>query len=185
MTPVTAGLIVLTVAVVLLAAAGAGLLRKVRELELAVYRGVGLHFAEPRLAQGGPSVTTPGRVAVVAKLTRHCPVCVEVMQAMVASAQADPDTLEYVVLGDDPELASKAQPGLTVITDPAVWRAVQVPFVPALLIVDQHGIAVDSMPAGSGQAVADIVERALKVRIAGAAVPNGAKSVGAGKVRSS
>jgi len=180
MTPVTAGLIVLTVAVVLLAAAGAGLLRKVRELELAVYRGVGLHFAGPQLGQDGPSVTTPGRVAVVAKLTRHCPVCVEVMQAMVASAQADPDTLEYIVVGDDPELGRESPAGLTVITDAAVWRTVQVPFVPALLIVNQHGIAVDSMPAGSGQAVADIVERAMRLRVADAPHQPGPK-VGAGR----
>ncbi|HZM80909.1 MAG TPA: hypothetical protein VFC19_34735 [Candidatus Limnocylindrales bacterium] len=181
MAPVTAALIVLTLAVVLLAAAGAGLLRKVRELELAVYRGVGLKFAGPQLGQDGPRVTTPGRVAVVAKLTRHCPVCAEVMQAMGTSAQADPDTLEYVVVGDDPELGRDAPAGLTVITDPAVWRTVQVPFVPALLIVDQHGTAVDSMPAGSGQAVADIVKRAMKLRVVDAPTPNETQSVGAGR----
>lgn len=163
MTPVTAALIVLTAAVVLLAAGGAGLLRKVRELELAVYRGVGLNFAGPQLGHEGARITTPGRVAVVAKLTRHCPVCADVMRAMGDSAREHPDTLEYVVVGDDPELGQDSPAGLTVITDPAVWRAVQVPFVPALLIVDQHGIAVDSMPAGSGDAVAEMVERAMKL----------------------
>jgi thiol-disulfide isomerase/thioredoxin len=177
MTPVTAALIVLTVAVVLLAAAGAGLLRKVRELELAVYRGVGLRFTVPQLAHDAPRVTTPGRVAVVAKLTRHCPVCVEVMQAMEKSAKEHAGALEYVVVGDDPEIGREPPPGLTVITDLAVWRAVQVPFVPALLIVDGQGIAVDSLPAGSGEAVADIVERALKLRVDDAPTPDGTESV--------
>lgn len=162
MSPVNAALIVLMVAVLLLAAAGAGLLRRVRELELAVYRGVGLRFTGAQPVKG-VSVATPGRVALVAKLTRQCPVCAEVLQAMAQSAQADPGTLEYVVVSDDPELGRKAPAGLTVITDPAVWRAVQVPYVPALMIVDQHGIAVDTAPAGSGEVVAEMAQRATKV----------------------
>jgi hypothetical protein len=42
-----------------------------------------------------------------------------------------------------------------------VWRAVEVPFVPALLVVDQHGIVVETTPAGSGDVVADVVRRAV------------------------
>jgi hypothetical protein len=182
--PVTAALIVLSVVVVLLAAAGAGLLRRVRELELAVYRGVGIRFSGTQLPRAGVTVTSPGRVAVVAKLTRQCPVCAEVLRAIGESAAAGPEELEYVVVSDDPDLTRDAPAGLTVITDPAVWRAVQVPFVPALLIVDPHGVVVDSVPAGSGEVVADVVARAAKVRTDSPG-SNEARSVEARKVRAS
>jgi hypothetical protein len=169
--PLTAAVVVLAVLVLLLAAAGAGLLRRIRELELTVYRGVGLRFAGPPAPGPGSPVTTPGRVAVVAKLNRRCAVCAEVLAALgerAGAASAGNGTVadgtgpgpELIVLSDDPELAGRAPAGVRVIADPAVWRAVDVPFLPALLIVDQHGIVVDTHPAGSGAVVAEAVRQA-------------------------
>lgn len=152
-------MIVLTVLVLLIAAAGAGLLRRVRELELAVYRGVGLRFAASGTGQQSLSIATPGSVTVVAKLTRQCPVCAQVLAAMVDNARSAEGPLEFVVLSDDPELPAQTMDRLRVITDPVVWRAVDVPFVPALLVVDEHGTVVNTTPAASGQAVTDLVRR--------------------------
>jgi hypothetical protein len=154
--PLTAAVVVLTVAVLLLGAAGAGLLRRIRELELAVYRGVGLRFATA--AQQDIALTTPGRTAVVAKVNRHCPVCAEVIRALGDSAGTA--AVELVVVSDDPRLADRAPDGVRVLTDPAVWRAVEVPYVPALLVVDRRGIVVQTTPAGSGDVVARVIRRA-------------------------
>lgn len=159
MAPTTAALIVLCVLVLLLVAAGAGLLRRVRELELAVYRGVGLRFAGTGAEQQSLSITTPGRVTVVAKVTRQCPVCAQVLAAMVDAAQSMDGALDFVVLSDDQKLPVQATDRLRVITDPTTWRAVDVPFVPALLVVDEQGIVVNTTPAGSGEAVTDLVRR--------------------------
>jgi hypothetical protein len=154
--PLTAAVVVLSVVVLLLAAAGAGMLRRIRELELAVYRGVGLRFAEA--AQPTTALTAPGGVAVVVKVNRRCPVCAEVLRALGECAGTE--SVELVVVSDDPELADRAPAGVRVITDPAVWRGVDVPYVPALLIVDQHGIVVQTVPAGSGEVVAQTVRHA-------------------------
>ncbi len=163
MNPLVAAVIVLAVVVVLLGAAGAGMLRRIRELELAVYRGVGFRLATAQARESRLELTTPGRVGVVAKLTRRCPVCADVLQELGKSTTAASE-LEFVVVSDDPELAGRAPAGVKVITDPAAWRAVDVPFAPALLIVDEHGVVVDSIPAGGGHVVADVVARASAMR---------------------
>jgi hypothetical protein len=161
MEPLTAAVIVLAVLVLLLAAAGAGLLRRIRELELSVYRGIGLHLTGPASTQAGGAVAVPGAVTVVAKVNRRCPVCAEVLRVLGERAAAGLRGVELVVVTDDPQLAERVPAGLRVISDPAVWRAVEVPFVPALLVVDQHGIVVETTPAGSGDVVADVVRRAV------------------------
>lgn len=160
MSPTTAAILVLAVVVVLLAAAGAGLLRRVRELELAVYRGVGLRFASPQTRGPAAAITVPGRVSVVAKLTSRCPVCADVLRGLGEGAAAAGGAVDLIAVSDDPDLPGKAPAGIGVIADPAVWRSVEVPYVPALLVVDEHGVVVENLPAGSGDVVADVIVRA-------------------------
>jgi hypothetical protein len=160
MSPSTAAILILTVVVLLLAAAGAGMLRRIRELELAVYRGVGIRFASSPGRAPAPAITTPGRVSVLAKLTGRCPVCADVLRGLGDSAAASDGTIDLIAVSDDADLPGKAPAGVTAIADPAVWRSVEVPYVPALLIVDEHGVVVENIPAGSGDVVADVVARA-------------------------
>lgn len=172
MEPTTAAIVVLAVLMLLVISAGAGLYRRVRELELATYKGVGLKFGATSGADGVPSIAVAGRRTVVVKVTRRCPACDEVLAAIRRVAPSYENELQFVVLTDEadhPDLASNLPERVRVISDPGAWRAVGVPYVPALLIVDEQGTVVHTTPAGSATVVEDCVRRAaVRGREAGA-----------------
>ncbi|MEU1723016.1 hypothetical protein ACNF49_38040 [Actinomadura sp. ATCC 39365] len=166
MEPLTAVVIILAVLVALLFAAGAGLYRRVRELELATYNGVGVRFAG---AAAGPEaqangLAVPGATTMVIKVNRRCPICDDVLLAAAGMAADLPSDLSFTVLSDDPGFDKSLPGSIRVIKDPAIWRAASVPYSPALLVVDENGVVVFTAPVGSGEALTEIVERAVANR---------------------
>ncbi|GIH95694.1 hypothetical protein ACFFMN_01490 [Planobispora siamensis] len=155
MEPTTAALVILFVLVALLAAAGAGLFRRVRELELATYNGVGVQLPPESL-----SIRRAGATTLVAKINRRCPICDDVVEAIAKLAPELPGDVDFAVVSDDPAFDKALPENVRVITDAKVWNSINVPYTPALLVVDEHGTVVFTTPAGSGEAVATLVERA-------------------------
>lgn len=163
MEPLTAVVIILAVLVALLFAAGAGLYRRVRELELATYNGVGVRFAAGSDTQAN-ALAVPGGTTMVIKVNRRCQICDEVLLAAAGMAASLPPDLSFSVLSDDPGFDKSLPGSIRVIKDPAIWRAASVPYSPALLVVDENGIVVFTAPVGSGEALTEIVERAVATR---------------------
>ncbi|WP_214324472.1 hypothetical protein [Nonomuraea sediminis] len=163
MDPLTAVVIVLAILVLLLFAAGAGLYRRVRELELATYSGVGLRLAPEPGAQAS-ALAVPGGTSMVIKVNRRCPVCDDVLVAAGRLAATLPSDMSFAVLSDDPGFDKPLPDTIRVIKDPALWRAAGVPYTPALLVVDDKGVVGFTSPVGSGEALTEIVERAVANR---------------------
>ncbi|WP_433346216.1 hypothetical protein ACQP25_26450 [Microtetraspora malaysiensis] len=164
MDPTSAAVIVLAILVALLFAAGAGLYRRVRELELATYNGVGVRFGAGQDEQARSAITTPGGTTLVVKINRQCPVCEEVLLAVGKLAPGLPADYSFAVVSDDPGFDKSLPAEVRVIKDPAIWRSVTVPYTPALLVVDADGLVVFTSPLGSGDALVDVVERAVARR---------------------
>lgn len=163
MDPLTAVVIVLAILVGLLFAAGAGLYRRVRELELATYSGVGIRLAAGPDTQAN-GLAVPGGTSMVIKVNRRCPICDDVLLAAGRLAATLPPDLSFAVLSDDPGFDKPLPDTIRVIKDPALWRSAAVPYTPALLVVDEHGVVGFTSPVGSGEALAEIVERAVATR---------------------
>lgn len=162
MEPLTAAVLILYVLVALVFAAGAGFYRRIRELELATYRGVGLRMGtagEESLAIG-----RAGQSTIVVKVNRRCPVCEEVLRAVGKLAPELPEGVGFTVVSDDPAFDKDLPQSVQVIRDPQVWQSVNVPYTPALLVVDAQGVVVHTTPAGSAEIVSEIVERVAALR---------------------
>ncbi|MET9341041.1 hypothetical protein [Nonomuraea sp. NPDC003804] len=162
MDPITAAVVILFVLVALTFAAGAGLYRRVRELELATYKGVGI-----RVAAGGEERTgigRPGQTTIAVKVNRRCPICEDVLLAVGKLAADLPEGVGFTVVSDDPGFDKELPESVQVIRDPQVWRSITVPYVPAVLVVDEQGFVVHTTPAGSGEIVPETVERVLARR---------------------
>lgn len=157
MDALTAAVIILAVLVVLLFAAGAGLYRRVRELELATYNGVGLRLGGTAAGAGSRSIAAAGQTTIILKINRRCPICDELLERVHSVAPDLPEEVQLVVLSDDPSFDRVLPRGVRLITDPATWREVTVPYVPALLVVDEQGIVTYSTPAGSVNALDAVV----------------------------
>ncbi|MFI6315970.1 hypothetical protein ACIBG8_00540 [Nonomuraea sp. NPDC050556] len=164
MEPLTAVVIILAILVALLFAAGAGLYRRVRELELATYNGVGIRLGATGQESQATALAAPGVTTMVIKVNRRCPVCEDVLMAAAKLAVTLPQDLSFTVLSDDPEFDKPLPESIRVIKDPAVWRAVSVPYAPALLVVHENGVVGFTSPVGSGEALTEIVERAVPMR---------------------
>lgn len=162
MDPVTAAVLILFVLVALLLAAGAGLYRRVRELELATYRGVGVTVGAGGERSAG--IGRPGETTIAVKINRRCPVCEDVLLAVGKLAADLPDGVGFTVVSDDPAFDKELPESVQVIRDPQVWRSISVPYVPALLVVDEQGVVLHTTPAGSGEIVSETVERVIARR---------------------
>lgn len=163
MEPLTAVVIILAVLVLLLFAAGAGLYRRVRELELATYSGVGVRLTPGSGAQAN-GLAVPGGTTMVIKINRRCAICDEVLHAAAALSLTLPPDLSFAVLSDDPAFDKPLPDSIRVIRDPEIWRAAGVPYTPALLVVDENGVVGFTSPVGSGEALTEIVGRAIATR---------------------
>lgn len=164
MSPTSAAVIVLAVLVGLLFAAGAGLYRRVRELELATYNGVGVRFGGGQDEQARSVITTEDGTTLVVKINRQCSICDDVLLAIGKLAPELPGDHAFAVVSDDPGFDKSLPDGVRVIKDPAIWRSVTVPYAPALLVVGPDGLVVFTTPLGSGDALAEFVERAVLKR---------------------
>lgn len=159
MEPLSAAVVILAVLMLLMFAAGAGLYRRVRELELATYQGVGLRLGAGVGSAESVTLTAPGQKSVIVKVNRRCPVCDELLTELAQVAMRLDDAIQLVVLSDDPGFDRVLPERVRVITDPDTWRAVTVPYVPALLVVDERGIVVHTSPGGSSQALERVVDQ--------------------------
>jgi hypothetical protein len=159
MSPITGAVVVLGVVVILLFAGGAGLYRRVRELELAVYNGVGRNLATAHPSTAVRSLATPGRTSIILKINRRCPICEDLIATARRIAPGLPSDVQLVVLSDDPDFDKFLPENVRVIRDPDAWRAVTVPYVPALIVVDEQGLVVHTEPGGSTGALEAAVDR--------------------------
>ncbi|WP_214413834.1 hypothetical protein [Sphaerisporangium fuscum] len=164
MDPTSAAVIVLAVLVALLFAAGAGLYRRVRELELATYHGVGVRLGAGQDEPTRSAVTTPDGTTLVVKINRQCSICDEVLLAVGKLAPTLPGDHSFAVVSDDPGFDKSLPEQVRVIKDPAIWRSITVPYAPALLVVGADGLVVFTTPVGSGDALVDVVDRVLDRR---------------------
>ncbi|GLW96377.1 hypothetical protein [Microtetraspora sp. NBRC 16547] len=164
MDPTSAAVIVLAILVALLFAAGAGLYRRVRELELATYNGVGVRFGAGQDEQARSAVTTPDGTTFVVKINRQCPICDELLLAIGKLAPGLPADHSFAVVSDDPGFDKSLPSEVRVIKDPAIWRSITVPYTPALLVVGADGLVAFTTPVGSGDALVDVVERTVAIR---------------------
>jgi hypothetical protein len=162
--PTSAAVIVLAVLVGLLFAAGAGLYRRIRELELAAYNGVGVRFGAGQDEQARSAITTPDGTTFVVKINRQCPICDDLLLAIGKLAPGLPGDHSFAVVSDDPGFDKTLPEGVRLIKDPAIWRSVAVPYTPALIVVGADGLVVFTAPLGSGDALVEIVERAVTRR---------------------
>lgn len=160
MSPVVAALIIQGVVILLLVGAGAGLYRRIRELELATFHGVGLTVANV-MADGRGGLVTPGRRSIVLKINRRCPVCEDILDALEGLLHQVPTDAEVVVVSDDPNFDRPLPSGVRVIRDPAVWRATPVPYAPALLVVDERGTVTFTSPVGSGEVLDELLRTSM------------------------
>ncbi|MFV2110111.1 hypothetical protein [Micromonospora sp. LOL_015] len=158
MDPLTAGVIVLALVVTLLFAACAGLYRRLRDLELATYNGVGLRFGAEQAQQSLPGFNS-NETTFALKINRQCPVCDELVMAVGKLAPKLPAGYSFALLSDDLRFDKPVPQEVNVIRDPKLWRSITVPYTPALLVVDQQGIIAFTTPIGSSEALNDFVER--------------------------
>lgn len=163
MDPLTAAVVVLAVLVILICAAAAGLYRRVRELELAVYKGVGLNITDGHGGGDAPVLSSPGHTSIILKINRRCPVCEELLAA-AARLASRVDDAELVVLSDDPGFDRNMPDTVRVVRDPDAWRAVTVPYVPAILVVDERGTVVYTAPGGSPEVLERVIEQFVNNR---------------------
>ena len=162
MNPLVAAVILEAVAIVLLLAAGAGLYRRVRELELATFRGIGLSITGTSGAGAGAALNA-GRRALVVKVNRQCAVCAEILSAIDEASARLPSDTDVVVVSDDPSLGWRSAGRVRLVTDPLVWRSIAVPYAPAMLVVDEQGTVTFSSPVGSAAALTDLITRTFPI----------------------
>ena len=155
----TAAVIILAVLVLLLFAAGAGLFRRVRELELATYNGIGLNFATGQGDQQLANVASVGTTTLIVKVTHRCAVCEEILATVAQEARSLPPRVSISVVSDDPAFAWDMPTTVRVFTDPSLFRSLTTPYTPALLVVDEHGMVIFTTPAGSGVVVTNTLQR--------------------------
>lgn len=145
-------MIVLAVFTLLLAAAGAG---RVRELELALYQGVGLNVAQSDPTGTLAEPAAPGRTTVAVKINRQC----SIYDELVA-------TIRRIAPSPEREVQSAIVPvpaNVRVITRPEAWRAINLPYVPVpvpvAVVIDEAGVVVHSAPSGSPAVLEEIIHR--------------------------
>ena len=165
MDPLTAAVIILAIAVVLLFSAGAGLYRRVRQLELTSYHGVGLMLGDNREAPARLGVLVgDGASTVVVKVSRLCSMCEQVLQVVADRASSLPPHVRLVVLADSPDLPVRLPHDVPLVTDEVILRLVTLPYVPAGLLLDETGRVALTVPLGSPTSVDDLLERAAQLQ---------------------
>ncbi|WP_214324604.1 hypothetical protein [Nonomuraea sediminis] len=159
MDPVAAAMIILAAFTLILAAAGAGLYRRVRELELATYQGVGLNVAQSDPTGTLAELAAPGRMTVAVKINRQCSICDELVATIRRIAPSLEGEVQLAIVSDDPKFAKPVPANVRVITRPEAWRAINLPYVPAAVVIDEGGVVVHSAPAGSSAVLEEIIHR--------------------------
>ncbi|MEV6814006.1 hypothetical protein [Micromonospora sp. NPDC051296] len=149
--------------VLLLFAAGAGLYRRVRELELAVYHGVGQSLVGTNTANALQPLATTGKTTVIVKVNRRCPVCDDLLGGVARIAPGLGDGIQLTVLSDDPQFDKPLPENVRVVKDADAWRALTVPYVPAVVIVSADGVVLHTEPGGSVESFEATVERATTI----------------------
>lgn len=163
MDPIVGIVILLAVLVILLFAAGAGLYRRVRELELAVYRGVGQNLVGTNTTNALQPLATIGKTTVIVKVNRRCPVCDDLLRGVAQIAAGLGNDLQLTVLSDDPQFDKPLPGNVRVVRDADAWRALTVPYVPAIVVVSTDGVVLHTEPGGSVESFEAAVERAANM----------------------
>ncbi|WP_433533180.1 hypothetical protein ACQPYA_14855 [Micromonospora sp. CA-263727] len=149
--------------VLLLFAAGAGLYRRVRELELAVYHGVGQNLVGTNTANALQPLATTGRTTVIVKVNRRCPVCDDLLGGVARIAPGLGNDIQLTVLSDDAQFDKPLPENVRVVKDADAWRALTVPYVPAVVVVSADGVVLHTEPGGSVESLEATVARAATI----------------------
>ncbi|WP_146605670.1 hypothetical protein [Micromonospora craterilacus] len=149
--------------VLLLFAAGAGLYRRVRELELAVYQGIGQNLVGTNTANALQPLATKGKTTVIVKVNRRCPVCDDLLGGVARIAPGLGNSIQLTVLSDDPQFGKPLPENVRVVKDADAWRALTVPYVPAVVVVSADGVVLHTEPGGSVESFEATVERAATI----------------------
>lgn len=172
MEALTAAVVLAWLVLVVLAFAMAGLLRQLRDLQVALARS----------QQGGPTAGTPTReipasvrpragaaYAVVLVVDNECALCAEIAPVFAGLAAENPTGLDLLVLGrTSGEKFERLEGNARFVVDAAAWHRLDPGWRPALVAVDAEGTVVAAEPAGSEDAVRAVVADLAKVAAAGA-----------------
>lgn len=141
----------------LLVAALAGVYRRVKELELYVYHGVGQPLPLPgelvdTLTHAPSGLRVNGATAIL-KINAQCPVCEDAVAGLADHASRFPD-VRHVIVGPEAARHEMEWPSnVELVTDPRVYNGLRSPWVPALFVVDADGLILLRQAVVSGEAV--------------------------------
>lgn len=151
--------IVTAVLVVLLACAGAGLLRMLRETqhELRLVQRSGSSAAPSRATLDESLVPRDGATMTVAMLmSPGCPVCEEVQPIFDAETSSLEGRVDAVLVSWQ-DVTMPASSHARTIADTAVYRSLDPGYAPALVMIDERGNRIATEPAGSPEAVRTVL----------------------------
>lgn len=142
MTVTAAGLVLAWVVLILLAFAVAGLLRMVRDLQEAVASGRAMPAAS---LVGRAVVGLAGEATATLVIDPGCMLCGPMLEAFDKAAADSPQrqmrVVTHQVSPDWPEVTHVA-----VTADEALYRDLDVPWTPALLVTDAEGVITQAVP---------------------------------------
>ena len=186
----TAVVVALAVAVLLLAVLVAGLLRSQAEV-LRALQQLGTGLERDRVGSpvkvtgespGGKPVTlslTSGRDTLLAFLSSGSPTCASFWEAFADESLAVPGSARLVVVTrslDEEgtgELAARAPRHLTVVASSSAWEGFGVPASPYFVLLDGGGRVVGEGSTASWPAVAALLGRARAAHAPGGTRPDG------------
>jgi hypothetical protein len=156
MSPTAAGLVLAWLAIVLLALALAGLLRQLRDVQVA------LHLDRRTVpVPAAPELVRPAageQHCIVLLVAEHCGVCHDVLPDFAAAATGAPADVGFVLLAADPTEAERVagqadQSRLRVVGDAVSYHRLNPGWLPAVVLVDGSGQVVAAEPVGSPPAL--------------------------------
>jgi hypothetical protein len=152
MSPIAAALVLAWLAIVLMALAMAGMLRQIRDLQMALHLD---RRAAP--APAAPAAIRPAAgedYSIVLLAAQHCGVCHTAVPAFAAAAATGPSDTGFVLLAADPDEAERIagdidRSRLRVVGDAVSYHRVDPGWLPALVLVDGAGQVIAAEPIGS------------------------------------
>lgn len=166
---VTAALIVTWVVLALLAFAMAGLLRQLRDVQLALRDRV---VEQNRGTAVPPAVRPAGAatLAIVLVADDNCPICAELAPHLPERAAATAGDVDFVVVTATPseKWSELAGDRVRVVADRDAFLAVDPGWRPALLAVDPDGTVLVAEPVGSVDVLDKLVEHFAGARMTSA-----------------
>lgn len=158
MSPTVAAIVLLWIVVLVLAFAMAGILQKVRDLER---RGTSGPAAVPDTEAVDAVAPEEGQaVSAVLLVEEGCGVCAEVLPSFTAARSlSGSERVNFVVVTNSSDGTGYDIGDVQVLADPDIHARLEPGWFPAMLIVTPDRVIAAVEPAGSPEAVEDLVVR--------------------------